>query len=154
MVLTNPQQEEENDELLLAVTIELDKAVTKEVCDAVYETAALPPQKLTPQNLDAECKTRKTVIMGVISCSVNLERLYFIIRSSIMGGITGIVTFSIISLLKITGFPQLVFLGIFLFIVSLIASRVFDKSVVRLSNMIISYLGKHKKIKEFILKRL
>ena len=92
--------------------------------------------------------------MGVISSSVNLERLYFIIRSSIMGGITGILTFSIISLLKITGFPQLVFLGIFLFIVSLIASRVFDKSVVRLSNMIISYLGKHKKIKEFILKRL
>jgi hypothetical protein len=154
MVLTNPQQEEENDELLIAVQIELDKAVTKEVCDAVYETAALPPQELTRQNLDAECKTRKTVIMGVISNSVNLERLYFIVRSSIMGGMTGILTFAIISLLKVTSFLQLAFIGVFIFVVSLVASRVFDKSVVRLSNLIIAYLGRHKKIKEFILKRL
>lgn len=154
MVLKNVQTEEENDELMLAVQIELDKAVTKEVCDAVYETAALPPHKVTAQTLDAECKTRKTVIMNVISNSVSLERLYFIVRSSIQGGITGLLTFSIISLLKVTGFLQLTFLGVFIFVVSLIASRVFDKSVVRLCNIIIAYLGKHKKVKDFILKRM
>jgi len=42
--------ETEDDELMLAVQIELDRTVTKEVCDAVYEIASLPPEEKTPQN--------------------------------------------------------------------------------------------------------
>ncbi len=146
--------EPEDDELMLAVQIELDKAVTKEVCDAVYETASLPPEEKTAQKLDHECESRKNVIMNVIANSINLERLYFIIRSSIMGLITGILTFSIISVLKITDFFQLIFLGLAIFIISLVASRVLDKSVVKICNKAIFYLRKHKRIKNFIFKRL
>jgi hypothetical protein len=152
MVLKKPELEED-DQLMLAVQIELEKTVTKEVCDAVYDTAKLQPQTLTAQNLDSECRSRRDVIMGVIANSVSLERLYFIVRSSIMGGITGILTFTIISALKITGFLQLVFLGIFIFVVSLVASRIFDKSVVKISSKIVTYLRKHKRIQDFILKR-
>ena len=39
----------EDDELMLVIQIELDKAVTKEVCDAVYETASLLPKEKTEQ---------------------------------------------------------------------------------------------------------
>jgi hypothetical protein len=145
---------EENDELMVAVQLDLDKVVTKEVCDAVYETASLPPEEITLQKLDIECESRKNVIMGVIANSVNLERLYFIVRSSIMAALSGILTFSIISVLKITDFLQLISLGIVIFVVSLIASRVIDKSVVKLSNKVVFYLKRHKRIKDFILKRL
>ena len=125
----------EDDELMLAIQIELDKAVTKEVCDAVYETASLPLEEKTEQKLDNECKSRKSVIMNVIANSVNLERLYFIIRSSIMGLITGLLTFAIISILDITDFLKLSFLGIFIFIISLVTSRVLDKLSCQLSNV-------------------
>jgi hypothetical protein len=144
---------EEDDALIAAVQIELDRVVTKEVCEAVYEVASLHPEEKTKQKLDNECKTRKNVIVEVIANSVNLERLYFIIRSAIMGGITGIFTFSIISLLAITNFLELVFLGIIAFVVALLASRVLDKSVVRFCNIVISYLKKHERVKNFILKR-
>jgi hypothetical protein len=152
MVLEKPEQPE-GDELMIAVQLDLDKIVTKEVCDAVYETAALSTQEVDKQLLDKECKGRKDVITGVIANSVNLQRLYFIVRSSIMGGITGLLTYSIISLFKITDFFALVFLGIIVFFVSLAVSRIMDRPVVRISNLTILYLSRHKKIKDFILRR-
>jgi len=145
--------ETEADELMVAVQIDLDKTVTKEVCEAVYETASLLPEEKTDLKLNYECKTRRNVIMSVIANSVSLERLYFIIRSSIMGAISGVFTFSIISLLQVTNFLELVFLGIVAFIVSLVASRVLDKPVVRFCNLIILYLKRHDRVKNFILQR-
>jgi hypothetical protein len=142
----------EGDELMLAVQIELDRAVTKEVCDAVYETASLTPQEKTPQKLESEAQTRKDVIMNVIANSVGLERLYFIVRSSVMGGITGIFTFTIISLFRVTGFIDLVLIGIAGFVLSLAFSRLMDKSLVWISNLAILYLKRHKRISELILK--
>jgi len=144
---------EEKDELMLAVQIDLDRAVTKEVCDAVYETASFPLQEKTEQKLETECKTRKTVIMDVISNSVSLERLYFIIRSSIMGAIAGVFSFTFISILQVTNFLALILIGLLGFVISLLASRVLDKSVVRVSNMAILYLKRHQKARDFILKR-
>lgn len=145
--------ETQDDELMMAVQIGLDKAVTEEVCDAVYDIASLPPAEKTEQKLENECRSRKNVIVTVIADSVSLERLYFVIRSSIMGLITGIFTFSIISLLKITDFWQLAFLGVIGFFVSLLASRVLDKPVVLICSKTIYYLKRHKKAQDFILKR-
>ena len=145
--------ETEDDELMLAVQIELNRTVTKEVCDAVYEIASLPPEEKTPQKLDYDCKSRRNVIMSVIANSVSLERLYFIIRSSIMGLIAGAFTFSIISVLKVTNFWQLAFLGLVGFVTSLLASRVLDKSIVQVCNKTIFYLKRHKRAQDFILKR-
>jgi hypothetical protein len=145
--------ETEDDELMLAVQIELDRTVTKEVCDAVYEIASRPPEEKTSQKLDYDCKSRRNVIMSVIANSVSLERLYFIIRSSIMGLIAGAFTFSIISVLKVTNFWQLAFLGLVGFVTSLLASRVLDKSIVQVCNKTIFYLKRHKRAQDFILKR-
>jgi len=142
----------EKDELLLAVQIELDRAVTKEVCDAVYETASLTPQEKTPQKLESECQTRKTLVKGVIANTVGLERVYFMIRSSIMGGITGIFTFTIVSLFSVTNFTALVFLGIAGFVLSLSLSRLLDKSLVWVSNLAVIYLKRHKRFAGIILK--
>lgn len=144
----------EDDELMLAVQIELDQVVTKEVCDTVYENANFSPQGLTKQKLDSECKSRKSVIMNVIAGSVSLERLYFIIRSSIMGVITGLLTFAIISIFDVTDFGKLVFLGVFIFIISLVTSRVLDKPIVKICSKTILFLRKHNRIKNVILKRL
>ncbi len=151
MVTKHAQAEE--DELMIAVQIELDQTVTKEVCDAVYETASLPPQEKTEETLEKECKTRKSTIMSVILNSVSLQRLYFIVRSTIMASITGLLTFAIISALEITNFFALVFLGVMIFFVSLVASRVLDKPIVKICIKTISFLKKHRRIKDFVLSR-
>jgi hypothetical protein len=53
--------ETEDDELMLAVQIELDRTVAKEVCDAVYEIASLPPEEKTPQNYIMIVKAEETL---------------------------------------------------------------------------------------------
>jgi VIT1/CCC1 family predicted Fe2+/Mn2+ transporter len=152
--LTVKENGETQDELMLAIQVELDEIVSKEVCDTVYESASYSLQKRSQAELDAECKVRKGAIMNVVSSSVCLQRLYFIIRSSIMGAITGLLTYLIISIFSITNFFSLVVLGLFTFAVSLLLSRFLDVQIIRISNLILKYLDRYQRARAFILNRL
>jgi len=147
---------ETEDELMLAIQVELDEIVSKEVCDSVYESAYVNPalQGKSQEELEAECQNRKGAIMNVISSSVCMQRLYFIIRSSIMGIITGLLTYTIISLFLITNFFVLVLLGLFTFVVSLVLSRFLDAQIIMVSNIILRYLDRYERARAFILNRL
>ena len=150
----NAAKGETEDELMMAIQIELDQIVTKEVCDAVYEAHSKEVQEKSTKELDEECITRKGAIINVISSSVCLERLYFVVRSSVMGGITGLLTYALISIFLITNFFALVLLGIFAFFVSLMISRLFDGPIVKLCNLILKYLDRYQRARNFILSRL
>jgi hypothetical protein len=152
--LTVKENGETQDELMLAIQVELDEIVSKEVCDTVYESASYSLQRKSQAELDAECKVRKGAIMNVVSSSVCLQRLYFIIRSSIMGAITGLLTYLIISIFSITNFFSLVVLGLFTFAVSLLLSRFLDVQIIRISNLILKYLDRYQRARAFILSRL
>ncbi len=147
---------ETEDELMLAIQVELDEIVSKEVCDSVYESAYVNPalQGKSQEELDVECRNRKGAIMNVISSSVCMQRLYFIVRSSIMGIITGLLTYAIISIFLITDFFALVLLGLFTFTVSLLLSRLLDGQIITVSNLILRYLDRYERARSFILNRL
>ncbi len=145
---------ETDDELMMAIQIELDQIVTQEVCDVVYGSVSNDAKEKSTAELEEECRTRKGAILGVISSSVCLERLYFVIRSSIMGLITGLLTYAIISIFLITNFFDLVLLGIFAFVVSLLISRYFDGPIVKLCNLVLKYLNRYQRLRTFILSRL
>ncbi len=147
----NASDSETHDELMAAIEIELDQIVTKEVCDSVYEVEK--PKGKSTAEMDAECKTRKDAIISVISSSVCLQRLYFIIRSSVMGLITGLLTYAVISVFLITNFFVLVVLGVFVFVISLFISRLFDGPIVKLCNLILKYLNRYQRLREFVLSR-
>lgn len=144
------------DELMLAIQVDLEEIVSKEICDSVYESAYVDPalQGKSQEELDAECQNRKEAIMNVVSASVCMQRLYFIIRSSIMGVITGLLTYSLISIFLITDFFALVLLGLFTFAVSLLLSRLLDAQIITVSNIILRYLDKFERTRAFILNRL
>ena len=144
------------DELMLAIQVDLEEIVSKEICDSVYESAYVDPalQGKSQEELDAECQNRKEAIMNVISASVCMQRLYFIIRSSIMGVITGLLTYSLISIFLITDFFALVLLGLFTFAVSLLLSRLLDAQIITVSNIILRYLERFERTRAFILNRL
>ncbi len=156
LFLTYNSNGETEDELMLAIQVELDEIVSKEVCDSVYESASANPalQGKTREELDAECQNRKGAIMNVISSTVCMQRLYFIIRSSVMGVITGLLTYTLISIFLITSFFALVLLGLFTFAVSLLLSRLLDSPIIKVSNWILKYLDKYQRARAFILNRL
>ena len=135
------------DELVRAMREELERAFVEEKCDVVHAEGSVA-------DADAECEKRKRTMMGVLAASVRTQRLYFVIRSAVMSLISALITFIVVWYLGTIGVAQAVFLGVFLFVASLVVSRLFDKQIVNLSKRIISFLSRHKRARTFVLKKL
>jgi ABC-type transport system involved in cytochrome bd biosynthesis fused ATPase/permease subunit len=98
-------------------------------------------------------KTRGAMI-AVIKESVETQRLYFVVRSVIMSLISALIYFLVVLYFGTINAIQAAFLGVFVFIVALIVSRLLDKQIVQGSKKIIRYLSKYKRVRGFVLKRL
>jgi hypothetical protein len=80
------------------------------------------------------------------------ERLYFIVRSYIMGCISGIIFPAIVFVLGKINWIETIIIGTFVYIISLAISRAFDNQINTVTEKVLKYLNKYKKIKNFILK--
>jgi len=83
-----------------------------------------------------------------------LQRLYFIIRSAIMSVLGALVTFLYVLFFGQIGVVLAVIMGVLIFIVGLIVTRLFDTQIVKVTKYIVKRLANHKKIREFIMKHL
>ena len=81
------------------------------------------------------------------------DKLYFIIRSWLMGQIGGIILYIAILILGSIDFVQAIIIGIFGFITSLMISKYFEKYINKITKKIMKFLYKHKRIENFIIKR-
>lgn len=133
------------DELILAMQGELERALSEEKLESVTAEGSVA---------NAERQRRKKAVTGILVASVRTQRLYFVVRSAIMSLLSALITFIIVGYLGSIGVVQVVFLGIFLFASSLIASRLFDRQIVKVSKKIISVLDRHKRARAFVLKNL
>ena len=98
-------------------------------------------------------KTREAM-MTVLVDSVQTQRLYFVVRSVLMSLISALIYFIVVLYFGTIDAIQAAFLGVFVFVVALVVSRLFDKQIVRASKKIIRYLNKYKRVRTFVLKRL
>ncbi len=98
-------------------------------------------------------RTREAM-MVVLAESVQTQRLYFVVRSVIMSLISALIYFTVVLYLGVIDAIQAAFIGVFVFVVALVVSRLFDKQIVRASKKIIQYLNKYRRIRTFVLKRL
>jgi Flp pilus assembly protein TadB len=137
---------EAEDELIRATREELERVVARELCEVVCAESEA--------DADSERKRRMRAMMGVLVASVRMQRLYFVIRSTIMGLMSALITFVVVWYLGTIGVAQAVFLGIFVFVVSLVVSRLFDKQIVKASKKIVNFLDKRGRLKAFVLKNL
>jgi ABC-type multidrug transport system fused ATPase/permease subunit len=142
---------ETKDELIQAMKEELDRAVTKELN---YDTTHAPANPKQGSNANADHERIKNTVMAVLIASVQTQRLYFVIRSVIMGLISALITFMVVWFLGTVQVAQVILLGLFVFIIALVVSRLFDKQIVKASKKIITILNKHKRLRTFILKKL
>jgi ABC-type transport system involved in cytochrome bd biosynthesis fused ATPase/permease subunit len=93
-------------------------------------------------------------MMSVLVESVQTQRLYFVVRSVLMSLISAVIYFVVVLYFGTIDAVQAAFLGVFVFIVALVVSRLFDKQIVRASKKIIQYLNKYRRLRTFVLKRL
>lgn len=128
---------DDQDSLIQAMQKDLDRALAEESGDSELQFM----------------RTRETM-MSVLVESVQTQRLYFVVRSVIMSLISAVIYFVVVLYFGTIDAVQAAFLGVFVFIVALIVSRLFDKQIVRASKKIIQYLNKYRRIRTFVLKRL
>jgi len=93
----------------------------------------------------------KRAVIQALLLSTWLQRLYFIIRAALMSILGGAVTFFYVSFFGQIGVVLAVVMGVLIFIVGLIVTRLFDTQIVKATKYIVRRLGHHKKIREFIM---
>jgi ABC-type multidrug transport system fused ATPase/permease subunit len=128
---------DENDALIEAMQKDLDSLLIGETHEAQSQFS----------------KTRTAMTM-VLWNSVQTQRLYFVVRSVIMSLISALIYFTVVLYLGSIDAIQAALVGVFVFIVALVVSRLFDKQIVAGSKKIIRYLNKYERIRAFVLKRL
>jgi hypothetical protein len=95
----------------------------------------------------------KRAIIKALLYSTWLQRLYFIVRSSIMGVIGTAITLAVVTLLGTINVYEALALGVLVFAVSLIISRFFDTQVMKVTKTIVMFLAGHEKTRSFVLDR-
>jgi hypothetical protein len=125
------------DEIAQRILLELESAKSTDLSDVRYAKKILHLADIhyarillqqigTKHSSGTESEIEKRAVIKVLLFSTWLQRLYFIIRASIVGLISAAVTFLFIlyvgSINAITG----IVLGIFVFAFSLIITRLFD----------------------------
>ena len=93
----------------------------------------------------------KRAIIKVLLLSTWLQRLYFIIRASIMGLMSGIVTALIILLYGTIDVVGGVFIGVFVFVFSLVITRLFDVQLIRVAKKIVMIMSDHRRVRDFVM---
>ncbi len=102
----------------------------------------------------SEREIGKKAVIRALLVSTWLQRLYFVIRSFIMGILSAAVSFGFILFFGSLTLALGIFVGVFSFIFSLVVSRLFDFQIVRATKRIVAFLSKHKDLRNFVLNHL
>ncbi len=140
----------DNDPFIRFMWDELDKAVRDNVCEELY--SGEDPDQVSQKEIELECEKRKKTMKGIFDKSVRMQRLYFVVRSLFMGLIGAMLSFSVILYLGSIDIIDAIFLGIIVFIFSLLFSRLFDSQIISLCLKIIRLLNKNTRIRKIILR--
>ena len=128
---------DDSDHLIRALRKDLDRIIAEEGGSA---TSGL-------------MKAGKTMNM-VVTESVRIQRLYFVVRSVLMSLISALVYFLVVLYFGAINAIQAAFLGVFVFVAALVVSRLFDKQIVTASKKIIRFLNRHERLKTFVMRKL
>jgi len=93
----------------------------------------------------------KKAVIKALLISTWQQRLYFIIRSFIMGLLGASVTFLFILYFGSVNFRLQIILGMCTFVFSLAISRLLDVQIVRATKQIVAFLGNHGTLRDFLL---
>ena len=152
----------EIDEISQRILLELETASSTDLSDARYAKMMLRLsdahyakgvlQKIGGDKSGAENELEKRAVIKVLLFSTWLQRLYFIIRSFLMGLIGAGVTFLIVLYLGSINVIESIIIGIFVFVFSLAVTRIFDTQITQVTKKIVELMASHRAIRDFIMK--
>ncbi len=154
----------EIDEIAQRILLEVESASSKDLSDAHYAKMMLRLSdvhyakrilqqigSVAKQSSGAESEIEKRAVIKVLLYSTWVQRLYFIIRSFLMGEIGAAVTFLFIwyvgSIDAIRGFE----FGIFVFVLTLVITRLFDVQITKATKRIVELMASHRTVRDFIM---
>jgi hypothetical protein len=151
----------EIDEISQRILKELESASSTDLSDARYAKMMLHLsdahyakgvlQKIG-SDTGVEKDLEKKAIIKVLLFSTWLQRLYFIIRSFLMGLISAAVTYLIIGFLGSINVVGSIIIGTFAFVFSLAVTRLFDAQITQVTKKIVDLMASHRAIRDFTMK--
>jgi hypothetical protein len=152
----------EIDEISQRILLELETASSTDLSDARYAKMMLRLsdahyakgvlQKIGGSKSGAENELEKRAVIKVLLFSTWLQRLYFIIRSFLMGLISAAVTYLIVWYLGSINVIESIVIGTFVFVFSLAVTRLFDTQITQVTKKIVELMASHRAIRDFIMK--
>jgi hypothetical protein len=151
----------EIDEISQRILLELESASSEDLSDARYAKMMLRLsdvhyakrvlQKMGSVASGAESEIEKRAVIKVLLFSTWLQRLYFIIRSYIMGQIGAAVTFLFILFVGSIDAVGMFVFGIFVFVFSLVITRLFEVQITKATKKIVEIMASHRTVRDFIM---
>ena len=153
--------DEEIDALAQEITSKIEHISSKELAESdeiirILHLTNAAHAKTLLQHWDevpkqSERDIGKKAVIKALLLSTWQQRLYFIVRSFIMGLLSASVTFIVILYFGSIDVRLQLVLGTFTFVFSLAVSRLFDVQIVKVTKKIVAILGYHKSLRNFVL---
>ncbi len=136
-------------------TKSINLANSDEMIKILHLTNVHHAKKLLEHAEEAETKRERDVgkkaVIRALLISTWHTRLYFIIRSLIMGLLSASLTFAAVLVFHSITLAIAIPLGVFSFVFSLAVSRLLDVPIVKATKSIVDYLTEHRRLRNFIL---
>jgi hypothetical protein len=150
------------DEIAQRILLEVEGAKSSDLSDVRYAKKILHLadihytkhllQQIETKNTDrAESEIEKRAVIKALLFSTWLQRLYFIIRSALMGVISAVATFLFILALGTINAVTGIIFGIFVFAFSLVITRLLDVQLTQITKKIVEIMASHKTVRELIM---
>ena len=150
------------EEIAQRILLELETAKSTDLTDVHYAKKILHladinyakrvlQQIATKHGSGTESEIEKRAVIKVLLFSTWLHRLYFIIRSALMGLIGAAVTFLFIWSVGTINATTGIILGIFVFGLSLVITRLFDLQLTQATKKIVEIMASHKTSRDFVM---
>lgn len=153
--------DQEVDGLAQKIVAEVEKTKSQELEDSdemikiLHLTSTRNVKVLLEHAEEAPTKNErelgKKAVVKALLVSTWHSRLYFIIRSFIMGLLSASLTFIFVLIFHSITLAMEIPLGIFSFVFSLAVSRLLDVEIVKATKTIVDYLSLHRNLRNFIL---
>ena len=139
--------------------LDIDDETVKRTREAVEQNVSntqIDPQltKIILEQIEGiDGEARKEAVIRALLASTWIQRLYFIIRSALMGLMGAGLTAAIVYLLGRVDAIQVAVIGVISFIVTLAITRLFDTQLTWRSKQIALRLSHHRRLRAVILSR-
>ena len=157
-------EDAEIDEIAQRILLELESASSKDLSDARYAKMMLRLSDVhyakrvlqqlgsaTKHSSGVESDIERRAVIKVLLFSTWVQRLYFVIRSFLMGEIGGGITFIFIWYLHSVDAVTMFIIGIPVFALTLVLTRLFDTQLTKATRKIVELMANHRTARDFVM---